>query len=59
MLDKLTDEQKEKIADLCEQINYIFTEQDNGFTEDNIDEYYRSSLYKGVSGVMYELGKLC
>lgn len=59
MLDKLTDEQKEKIANLCEQINYIFTEEDNGFTEDNIDEYYRSPLYKGISGVMYKLGKWC
>lgn len=59
MLDKLTDEQKEKIADLCEQINYIFTEEDNGFTEDNIDEYYRSSLYKGISNIMYKLGKWC
>lgn len=59
MLDKLTDEQKEKLTDLCEQINYIFTEEDNGFTEDNIDEYYRSSLYKGISGVMYKLGKWC
>lgn len=59
MLDKLTDEQKEKLADLCEQINYIFTEEDNGFTKDNIDEYYRSFLYKGISGVMYKLGKWC
>lgn len=59
MLDKLTDEQKEKIANLCEQINYIFTEEDNGFAENNIDEYYGSSLYKGISGVMYKLGKWC
>lgn len=59
MLDKLTDEQKEKLADLCEQINNIFTEEENGFAEDNIDEYYRSSLYKGISDVMYELKKWC
>lgn len=59
MLDKLTDEQKEKIADLCEQINYIFTEEENGFTEDNIDVYYGSSLYKGISNIMYKLGKWC
>jgi hypothetical protein len=59
MLDKLTDKQREKLANLCEQINYIFTEEDNGFTEDNIDEYYRSSLYKGISGVMYKFGKWC
>lgn len=59
MLDKLTDKQREKLANLCEQINYIFTEEENGFTEDNIDEYYRSSLYKGISDVMYELKKWC
>ena len=53
MLDKLTDEQKEKLANLCEQINCIFTE------EENVDAYYGSSLYKGISGVMYELGKWC
>lgn len=59
MLDKLTDEQKERLTNLCEQIDYIFREEDNGFTEDNIDEYYRSSLYKGISGIMYKLGKWC
>lgn len=58
MLDKLTDKQREKLANLCEQINYIFTEEDN-VAENNVDEYYESSLYKGVSGVMYELGKWC
>jgi hypothetical protein len=58
MLDKLTDKQREKLANLCEQINYIFTEEDN-VTENNVDEYYESSLYKGISGVMYELGKWC
>ena len=59
LTDKLTDVQKDKVASLCEQINYIFTEEENGFTEENIDEYYGSSLYKGISGVMYELGKWC
>lgn len=58
MLDKLTDKQREKLANLCEQINYIFTEEDN-VAENNVDEYYESSLYKGISGVMYELGKWC
>lgn len=58
MLDKLTDEQKERLTDLCEQINYIFTEEEN-VEEDSVDVYYRSSLYKGISSVMYELGKWC
>ena len=51
MLDKLTDE----LANLCEQINYIFTEEENGFTEDSIDEYYDSPLYIGIYNVMYDL----
>ena len=59
MLDKLTNEQKEKLADLCEKINYIFTEEENGFTEDNIDEYYDSPLYIGIYNVMYDLKKWC
>lgn len=59
MYDKLTDKQREKVAEYCEQINNIFTEEENGFTEDNIDEYYRSSLYKGISDIMYKLGKWC
>ena len=59
MYDKLTNEQREKVVEYCEQINNIFTEEENGFTEDNIDEYYGSSLYKGISDVMYKLGKWC
>lgn len=31
MLDKLTEEQKNRLADLCEQIHNIFVEEDNGF----------------------------
>lgn len=47
MLDKLNADQKERLANLCEQIHQIFVEEDNEFTDDNIDEYYDSSLYKG------------
>lgn len=57
MYDKLTDEQKEKLSELCEQINWLFTEEENGYTEDSIEEYYGSPLYKGVFNVMSELGK--
>lgn len=57
VLEKLTDEQKDKLANLCEQINYIFTEEENGFTEDNIDEYYDSPLYIGIYNAMYDLEK--
>lgn len=59
MLDKLTNEQKEKLADLCDQINNIFIEEENGFTEDNIDEYYNSPLYIGIYNFMYDLEKWC
>ena len=40
MLDHLTENQKEELAKLCEKINNIFTEEDNEFNENNIDEYY-------------------
>ncbi len=59
MLNKLTEKQKEELAKLCEKINYIFTEEDNEFNENNIDEYYSSKLYKGIFDVMYDLGKWC
>ena len=57
MYDRLTDEQKEKLSELCEQINWLFTEEENGYTENNIEEYYNSPLYKGIFHAMYELGK--
>ena len=59
MLDKLNADQKERLVNLCEQIHHIFVDEDNKFTEDNIDEYYRSSLYKGISDAMYKFGKWC
>lgn len=59
MLGKLSDEQKSRLAEYCEQINNIFTEEENGFTEDTIDEYYQSTLYKGISKTMNDLGKWC
>lgn len=59
MLNKLTNEQKERLTNLCEQINYIFTEEDNEFTEETIDEWYESKLYKGIEDIMYDLGCWC
>lgn len=59
MLGKLSDEQKARLAEYCEQINNIFTEEENGFTENTIDEYYQSTLYKGISKTMNDLGKWC
>lgn len=37
MLGKLSDGQKSRLAEYCEQINNIFTEEENGFTENTID----------------------
>lgn len=59
MLNKLTNEQKERLTNLCEQINYIFTEEDNKFTEETIDEWYESKLYKGIEDTMRDLGRWC
>lgn len=57
MLDKLTEEQREELAELCNRIDDLFAERDNGFNEDNIEEYYESNLYKGIQSAMVELGK--
>ena len=57
MLDKLTEEQKNRLANLCEQIDNIFVEEDNGFTEDNIDEYYNSPLYKAIYDIECKLNR--
>ena len=59
MLDKLTDKQKERLANLCYQINGIFEDEDNEFTEDNIYEWHESMLYKGIYDVMRDLGMWC
>ena len=59
MLGKLSDGLKSRLAEYCEQINNIFTEEENGFTENTIDEYYQSTLYKGISRTMNDLGKWC
>lgn len=57
MLDKLTEEQKNRLANLCEQIHNIFVKEDNGFTEDSIDEYYNSPLYKAIDDIAYKLNR--
>ena len=59
MLEKLTNEQKQRLANLCCQIDCIFTEEDNEFTEDNIYKYHESNLYKGIYDIMYELKIWC
>lgn len=59
LVDKLTEEQKERLAELCRKIDDIFIEEDNDFTKEeaNINEYYNSSLYKGIKDTMCDLGK--
>ena len=58
MYDKLTNEQKEKLANLCEDINNIFLEE-NELSEKDIDDYYNSYLYKGIFDAMEHLGRWC
>ena len=58
MYDKLTDKQKEKLANLCEDINNIFLEE-NELSEKDIDDYYNSYLYKGIFDAMENLGRWC
>ena len=58
MYDKLTDKQKEKLANLCEDINNIFLEE-NELSEKDIDDYYNSYLYKGIFDAMEHLGRWC
>ena len=58
LLNKLTEEQKTELGNLCQEINNIFEENDN-FTEDEVDKYACTSLQKGIYQVMNELGLWC
>lgn len=58
LLNKLTEEQKTELSNLCQKINNIFEENDN-FTDDDVDKYTGTSLQKGIYQVMYELGLWC
>lgn len=58
LLNKLTEEQKTELSNLCQKINNIFEENDN-FTEDEVDKYTCTSLQKGIYQVMNELGLWC
>lgn len=54
LLNKLTEEQKTELGNLCQKINDIFEENDS-FTEDDVDKL----LQKGIYQVMNELGLWC
>ena len=58
LLNKLTEEQKTELSNLCQKINDIFEENDN-LTEDDVDKYAGTSLQKGINQVMNELGLWC
>ena len=58
-ISKLNEEQLKRLESACDTIHNIFTEEDNGFDEMSIDEYYSSELYKGIQDVMYEVGRWC
>ena len=58
LLNKLTEEQKTELSNLCQKINDNFEENDN-FTDDDVDKYTGTSLQKGIYQVMNELGLWC
>lgn len=58
LLNKLTEEQKAELSNLCQKINDIFEENDN-LTEDDVDKYAGTLLQKGIYQVMNGLGLWC
>ena len=58
LLNKLTEEQKAELSNLCQKINDIFEENDN-LTEDDVDKYAGILLQKGIYQVMNQLGLWC
>lgn len=57
LLNKLTEEQKTELGNLCQKINDIF--EDSNLTESDMDEYSVSSLNKGIEQIMILLGLWC
>lgn len=57
LLNKLTEEQKTELGNLCEKINDIF--ENSNLTESDMDEYSVSSLNKGIEQIMILLGLWC
>lgn len=58
LLNKLTEEQKAELGNLCQKINDIFEENDN-LTEDDVGRYVGTSLQNGIYQVMNKLGLWC
>lgn len=57
LLNKLTEEQKIELGNLCVKINDIFENSD--LTESDMDEYSVSLLNKGIEQVVFLLGLWC
>lgn len=57
LLNKLTEEQKTELGNLCVKINDIF--ENSNLTESDMDEYSISLLNKGIEQVMFLLGLWC
>lgn len=57
LLNKLTEEQKTELGNLCQKINDIF--ENSNLTESDMDEYSVSSLNKGIEQVMVLFGLWC
>lgn len=59
MIRYLTKDQQLRLAQLLNEVNEIFTEEDNSFDDDTINDWYGSDLYSGISDVMFALGEWC
>lgn len=57
LLNKLTEEQKTELGNLCVEINDIFENSD--LTESDMDKYSVSLLNKGIEQVVFLLGLWC
>lgn len=59
MYNKLTEEQRERVGDMLEEIYNIFTNEDNDFTEDSISEWLDSKLCMEIEDALYDLDRRC
>ncbi len=58
LINKLSEEEKEKLECLLRQLNDLFDESEN-ITEAEYDEFCGSKFYIGLRDMMYDLGMWC
>lgn len=59
LFSKLSEEQQERLINHCREIYNIFEEEDNDLTENDMDDFYDSNLYRGIYDVMYTANQWC